>query len=288
MRDTVFILCRRKARGNSSYHLMSQLKERGINVYRVTADRTPRRAPERAYAVVNYGVSATPVWVDRLHESVDWYNTTETIRLSANKARMTDHMVGARIPQLEHTPSRLVAQEWIDQDDVVISRTKLTGCRGQGIVLSPPDPLPECRLYTKLFTGPKVREYRVYVVNRFPIDLTEKKRWSNARCEAAGIDKSDIYKKLVRTNGNGWVFARHNLRTREEDRYRLCVLTRACANAFDMGLGCVDLIASFDSDNRMLDARVIETNTSISLVGDRNTRQVVADVLARVLEPLGN
>ena len=283
MRDTVFILCRAKYRNTSSYHLMNELKARGINAYRVLATRVPRRAVERCFAVVNWGVSATPIWAGRLHPSVRWYNSTETVHLSANKRLMSQALARSAVPHLETTTSRSVAEQWMGEEHTVVTRTILTGCRGAGIVLSPPDPLPQARLYTKLYRGPRTREYRAYIVGGQVIDLTEKRRWSVERTDAAGIDRNDPYTKLIRCNGNGWVFARHNLDATPAQQAIIRQRARDAADSIDLGVGAVDLIAKYSSTangRELLGVVVVETNTSVSLVGDRNTRSIMASRLA--------
>jgi hypothetical protein len=243
------------------------------------------RNPELVDTVINYGVSATPVWVDRLPRHVRWINTLDTVHVSAHKLRSFRELYDLSVPILDWTVDYNEAAYWLAEGCTVVTRGRLQGARGQGIVLSPPDRLPtHAGLYTKLFTGDNVREYRVYVVGGHAIDVTEKRRWSRARLTEAGIDRNDPYTKLIRTNGNGWVFARNTMDATEEHLVTIRALAEQCASAIDLGLGAVDIIVQFTDSGKLLDARVVEPNTSVSLVGDRTTRQRIADALTFELD----
>lgn len=280
----VFILCRRKARGNSSWHLERELRELGVNAYRVTANVYPKYRPENVIAVINYGVSRVPIWAGRLPSGCRWFNEPATVSISANKLNTFVNLRLAQVATLDWTQDRMVATAWKENGDTIVSRTLLNGARGRGIVLSPPDPLPVAELYTKLFSGGNIREYRAYVVGGKVIDITQKRRWRRARLEAAGIDRDDPYTKLIRTNGNGWVFARNSNDAGERVLHQVRQLGEATASAIFLGLGAVDIVVKTGSSGELLDAAVVEPNTSVSLVGDRTTRTVVAKALAAELK----
>jgi hypothetical protein len=186
-----------------------------------------------------------------------------------------------------HTRLKLMAEEWLEDGKRVVSRTVINGCRGKGIVISPPDPLPDARLYTEMILAPEggsVREYRAYIVGRECIDLTEKRRWSRARREAAGIDHSDPYQGLIRTNGNGWVFCRNTMQATSLQQQIIKDGAENAAQEMNLDLGGVDLIATYREDGELNDIYVVETNTAVSLVGDRNTVRIMADALARDIQ----
>lgn len=279
----VFILCRRKARGNSSWHLEQQLNARDINAYRVTAGNDPRYSPERVRAVINYGVSRIPVWAGRLPQGCRWFNEPATVSISANKLDTFRNLRLAGIATLDWTQDRMVATAWKEGGDIVVSRTLLNGARGQGIVLSPPDPLPVADLYTKLFTGETIREYRAYIVGGKVVDITQKRRWRRERLAEAGIDRNDPYTSLIRTNGNGWVFARRSNDAGERVLHQIKQLAEDTASAIWLGIGAVDVVVKTGRSGELLDAAVVEPNTSVSLVGDRTTRSIMADALAEEL-----
>lgn len=284
MNPDVFILCRRKARGNSSYNLDQQLRERGISSYRVTAGYIPAYDPGRVKAIVNYGVSTYPGWANRTSIPV-WYNFPSTVAVSANKLKMQAVLAHAGIPCLTSTQDRAVAEQWLENRMGVVARTVVNGARGQGIVLSPPDPLPYAPLYTQLLTGDNAREYRVYVVAGKAIDVTEKRRYRTARLRELGIE-DNYYTRTVRTNSNGWAFARNTIQAKPEHLVEIRDLAEAAARVVHMGLGGVDIIVRYTDSMKLLDKYVVETNTSVSLVGDRTTRAVIADALAAELNAI--
>lgn len=274
----VFILARSKARGNSSHALELALRERGIDAYRCTARRVPARDIRQATVIIDYGVGTVPVWQGRVRPGTRWLNTPDTVRTSANKIRTQRALERAGVPCVESTTVREEAERWLEQGETVVSRTVLEGCRGAGIVLSPPDPLPEARLYTKLFSG-RVREYRAYIVGGRTIDVTQKRRWSRERTDAAGIDRDDPYTKLIRTNGNGWVFARNSIDASDEVLEAVRALGTQCAEAINLGVGAVDIVVRTNRLGQMLGIAVVEPNTSVSLVGDRTTRSIMANAI---------
>ena len=281
MRDTVFILCRAKYRNNSSWLLLQQLKANGVRCCRVLATRYPNVEPARCRAIINYGVGRTPIWLHMIGTDVPWYNTIDTVQASANKARMTELLRSAGCNHLESTGVPSTAMQWLREGRTVVSRTILGGCKGKGIVLSPPDPMPNARLYTKLFSGPRVREYRVYIVAGQAIDFTEKRRWSVARTNAAGIDRNNPYTKLIRCNRNGWVFARNNLDATAEHRDIIERAAEEAARAFSMGVGAIDMIVSYTEDRELIEVAVVETNTSVGLNGAATTCASIGAALAR-------
>lgn len=283
VKPTVVIMCRRKARGNSSWHLEQQLLERGVSTYRATPRRYPLADVSEAQLVVNYGCSTAPVWIDRMPEQVQWLNGTATVMLSANKLMTVQALNQLGVPTLEYTTDREEAQSWIDSNRLIVSRTTLNGSRGSGIVLSPPDPLPDAPLYTRLVRGGSVREYRAYVVDGECIDIAQKRRWRGERLEQAGIDRRDPYTRLIRTNGNGWVFARNSIDANERVLNEVKMLANKTAEGLLLGFGVVDIIVKTGDNEELLEARVVEPNTAPSLVGDRNTRALMGDAVANLI-----
>jgi hypothetical protein len=269
MTTDVFILTRTKAKANFSSILEDELTSRGINCYRVTSNHTPARRVENIKAIINYGNSTVPAWVDRIPRRAVWLNSPSQIVHSSHKIRMFQSLSAAGIPCVPTTTSQAEAQDWLDRGDDVFSRTVLTGHSGAGIVLSPPDPLPSCPLYTKRIGGENIREYRAWFVNGQCIDLAEKQRYSAERREAASIGDGE-YERKVRTNANGWVFARDNMRFTDQQ-----FITNNVLPAIPLVWGCVDLLINY-STNRYW---VIETNTAPGL-RDSRTKTSLADSLA--------
>lgn len=273
----VFILCRSKARRNSSAALERALLDRGVNVYRVTANHVPLRRVEDADIIINHGVSATPIWIDRVRPSCQWLNRPNTVYVSANKARTQRAFEEADIPCLEATDEYNRAIDWLCEGSRVITRTVLSGSQGRGIVLSPPDPLPVCgNLYTKVVEGEGVREYRVYIVDGKAVDQVEKRRFGRDRRENDGIEDNE-YTRTIRAHRYGWVFSRNNNSATPMKRASINSLAEQAADAIGLGWGGVDIIVTND------DMRVIEPNTSIGLSGDGATLSILSDALCVML-----
>lgn len=284
----LFILCHNKRLENdSSAALERALLARGIDTYRVTK-ATPNRKAEEVRFVLDHGVSTAPEWTRRLSRDVKWLNTPDTVRISANKLNTFRFLYSKGLPTVDWTTAREVAEAWLLAGERVVSRTVLDGCAGGGIVLSPPDPMPEAPLYTRLFTGPNVREYRVFVVGGVAVDLLQKKRWTRERREAAGINHHDPYQGLLRCgNSSGWVFARNDIIASVGAINGIKLLALDCAEACNLTYGAVDIIASHTNDGELIDMRIVEPNTAPSLIVDNYTVGIVASGVANYLRRLG-
>lgn len=280
---TVWILCAQKARGNSSHNLYKHLQRLGVNCYRVTAGTNPRYSPHRVQVILNWGVSRTPIWAERLPDTVRWFNRPATVTASSNKSMMQD-LLGEL--GLDHTDNKFEAEHWLEDGETVVSRTILNGSCGRGIVLSPPDPLPEAELYTKLFKAPpggSVREYRVYIVGCCAIDITEKRRWNRQRREEAGIDGRDPYTRLIRAHRNGWCFARITTQATDEQKEYIKLIAEDAAGNLQLGLGGVDMIVTYNSEGGIYGIRVVETNTQVGINGDDTTASIFAAAIKEEL-----
>jgi hypothetical protein len=278
----VWILCNQKARGNSSHNLYRHLQAIGVNCYRVTAGNRPRYSPSRVHTIINWGVSRQPIWYDDLRDNVKWLNRTATVVLSTNKLLMQEHLGTLG---LAWTWSKYQAEQEILEGRTIVSRGILNGSQGRGITLSPPDPLPEAELYTVLFEGNRVREYRVYIVDGKAIDITEKRRMNRERREELGIDGRDPYTRLVRAHRNGWVFARNTMQANEDSKRAICERAEQAAKRFELGIGAVDMIASFEEgDASVADViKVVETNTMVGIQGDGATAGRLANAIKEAL-----
>jgi hypothetical protein len=243
---------------------------------------TERVQCSRVKYVINHGATTAPPWATRYLDEVPWYNTPEIIMTSSNKLMMFNALHDCPVLPVDTTPARRVAEEWIEQGSRVMARTMIRSSQGNGIVISPDDPLPNASLYTKVFTGPRVREYRAYIVAGKCVDLVEKRRYTKERRERIGIE-SNIYTKLVRAHKNGWAFCRNTFDVNEEDKSTLMDAGTTVAKHFNLGWGAVDLIASLSDDKELLEVRAIETNSSIGLTNDQTTVDKLADAWAEVI-----
>ena len=132
------------------------------------------------------------------------------------------------------------------------------------------------QLYTKVFTGPIVREYRCYIVAGRCVDIAEKRRYTPERRQELDIEAT-VYTKLIRANHNGWAFCRHNWTASVDARERIKTAATTTAQYFGLGWGAVDMIASYTKpDKELIDIRVIETNSAISLLNDQATRSTLS------------
>jgi hypothetical protein len=186
---------------------------------------------------------------------------------------------------LEYTDNYYKAEQWIDAGRTVVARGILNGSQGRGITLSPPDPLPRAELYTTLFEGHRVREYRVYIVDGRAFDITEKRRMNRERRESLGIDGQDPYTRLIRAYRNGWVFARHNTQANEESKMEIKEYAEMAARQVGVGIGAVDLIASFNENDASIveNMRAVETNTQVGINGEPQQADRFAAALKEVL-----
>lgn len=301
MRPDVFILARSKKRRVYSAKLERELRARGMNVYRVTAGRVPKYRPERVKAVINYGVSAMPVWADRLPRDVVWFNHPRMVSISANKWNsilwMHDNHPHLN---LDWTGNYSEAREWLNNGEPVVVRHMLRSHSGRGVELVfPGDEAPwdmnKAHLFTKLYL-PKsrdehVREYRFYIVNGVCVDVAEKRRYGKDRREMMGIEDTPI-SKYVRTNANGWVFARNTMSIREDTLRHLKGQVEQLADDFGLGFGGIDCIARLgprddEGYRELIEWRVVEPNTAIGL-RDSNTLRAVCDELGFQINRLTN
>jgi hypothetical protein len=185
-----------------------------------------------------------------------------------------------------------VAEAWADdtEDSVVVCRTLNAACRGRGIVLAHNiNEVVEAPLYTRLFTGRSVREYRVYVVDGRAVDITEKQRRGADWCDEHGVDRDDEYTQVIRTHGNGWVFARHNFHTTPAEQERIKEVAVAAANSIDMGLGAVDMITRRSSTTgELVGIRAVETNTSVGIERGATSTRLLAEGIAESLREVAS
>ena len=265
---TTWILCAHKQQGNSSHELYKAMRRAGVNVYRVTAGTNPKYSPSRVNTIINWGVSRTPIWFDRLPDDVRWYNTSDTVLNSSHKIRMQEKLGYLGLDYTEH---KSTAARWVDEGETVVTRTRLSASQGRGIVLSPIDPLPDADLYTKLISKPEdgsIREYRVYIFGGKAFDLTEKRRMNRERREQMGIDGRDPYTRLIRAHRNGWVFARNTTQATEHQKEVIKRVAEEAAARMNLGCGGIDLITPYDSAGELMEIRVVETNSQVGINGE--------------------
>jgi glutathione synthase/RimK-type ligase-like ATP-grasp enzyme len=164
----------------------------------------------------------------------------------------------------------------------------LRASRGRGIVLAhSDDEVVDASLYTKLFTGHRVREYRVYIVNGQAVDIIEKRRRGRAWCREHGVDRDSEYTNLIRSFHNGWVFARNTIEATPTEQETICLAAESAANAISLGYGCVDMIVDrYASTGDLRLISVVETNTSPGIDRNATTTRKLAEGIANTIGAL--
>lgn len=142
------------------------------------------------------------------------------------------------------------AQEWLDEDIIVVARTKLRGHSGDGIVIcSRGEELVDAPLYVQYVK--KTQEYRVHVVCGEVIDQQRKARRQDAPDEEVNWQ--------VRNHQNGFIFMREGV------DLPAIALDQAlhAVHALGLDFGAVDLIYNQREDKYY----VLEINTAPGLTG---------------------
>ena len=258
--------------------------EQGVEAYRVTPSRIPYRSRSWSDNYINYGCSQQPVWWDDIPRLRKIINPFGTVRLSSRKSLMQQTFREEGVPCLDFTRNHDTAAQWAE-DGVVVCRTLERASQGRGIVLAhSPEELVPCSLYTKLFTGHRVREYRVYIVAGKAVDITEKRRRRSEWFEERGLDRDDEYLKYIRSYKNGWVFARNTMEANEDERQLIMGVAENAAWSINLGLGAVDMIVNrYPDSGELMDIRAVETNTSLGIEPQCTSTHKLAEALVEEL-----
>jgi len=234
-----------------SAFIVRQLNARGIHAWRVTPGHNPKYRPEDFKLVINYGTSHTPIWWDRLSPDCVVLNTPEQVGVSANKVKMF-RAISELVPEncLEYFFDKDEAEEAIREGKTVIARTLLSSHSGRGIVMSPPDPLPDANLYTVLKRGPRLREYRVFMANGQFKDVVCKKRKGREKLLEMGVSPGEAdtwwnnrMRQVVRCWDNGWAFCHNNLPMSDQRVFDEIALKTSRLLTW----GCVDVLIDSSS-----------------------------------------
>lgn len=233
-----------------------------LNVLRVKPD-SPTYRHKEGTVLINWG-NTRPLTFQ--HNEQDVYNKPSAVANAANKQKAFETL-SRRVPTVDFTTDKEVAQAWVDNLNTVFARTILNGHSGQGIVVyAPGSVVGDAPLYTKY--KKKRNEYRVHVVNGAVIDVQEKKRALDG--EFSG-DQA-----LIRSHGNGWKFCRDNLQIAStEDLNSFAVWA---VEAMKLDFGAVDIVYNA-SENRYY---VLEVNTAPGL--DGTTIEKYAEAFSKLIE----
>lgn len=178
-----------------------------LNCLRVYPDRN--FVPHPSHLIINWGCSTSPVWYRR---GVKMLNKPAAVRVAANKLSTLTELRHAGIAVPDFTIEKHIAQNWVDNGEVVLERHTLTGNSGKGISMVRRDydsahmeipirtRLKPAPLYTKYIE--KTREFRVHVLNGEVIDYIEKKKRRT---------RPDNFSPYVSSVHCGWIFARRGV-----------------------------------------------------------------------------
>jgi hypothetical protein len=167
---------------------------------------------------------------------------------------------------LEYGLNRMDAQAYLDRGETVVARTLISSHSGRGIVLSPPNPLPDARLYTVLKRRRGLREYRVFLNEGKLMDVVQKKRKSPAKLlelrdcrtpEQARTWWDDRERQVIRCWDNGWAFCHNNLDCTDDAVFEEVAETAARILTW----GCVDVLI----DSRTKEFYMVEVNSAPGL-----------------------
>lgn len=286
--STVFLLAKGRAKSYWSSVMARLLTRAGVDVWLVTPNVNPRYSPENCKLLINWGVSVKPIWWHRLPDDCKILNHPAVVGVSVNKVKMMQAF-------MENSPEHCLrfyttsdaAQCGIDErNEVIVARTLTQSHSGRGIVLSPPDPLPEARLYTVLKREQGLREYRVFFIDGEKLAVVQKKRKGRTKLlEMATPTEVETwwqsrYRQVVRSWRNGWAFVTRSLDVPASDP----VFDEIASEASRIiEWGCVDVLVHTETKRWYF----VETNTAPGLKSEA-TRHMLRDKFADISRNISN
>lgn len=166
------------------------------------------------------------------------FNRASLVAAAASKLMSFRVLENAKLPTLEFTTDRNMAESWRDVASV-FAHTDPHAHSAQGLTLikkGTGDALPDAKVYTKYF--PKTVESRTHIIRTdkgFDHMYMEKRRVLENRYAEFGLKESPS--TFVRTWGNGWIFAREV----QEDGGAVELALKAAA-AFKLDYCAVDIM----------------------------------------------
>jgi hypothetical protein len=202
--------------------------------------RSNGKPPKPNDLIINWG-STKLVFNDRL------LNHPLAVERASNKLKAFIDMEAGGVQTVEWTQFKGLAQDWADENHVVVCRTVLTGHSGHGIsIVDKKQLVPDAPLYTKYVF--KDKEFRVHVVNNQVIDTQRKIKDPNR----------EVLDWKVRSHENGFMYVRGNILP-DIIRDELAIQTVTVLN---LDFGAVDIIQ--DKHGKYY---VLEVNTAPGLEG---------------------
>jgi hypothetical protein len=248
-----------KAGATSARELQEELKCRYIG----HAENENVREIPLGTLVVNYGFGYMPEWANG--QKVRYLNDPRKVSNKISKVAQIKKFVRADVPTLELTTIPDRARDWLNQGFRVLARVD-DGKDGEGIrVLTPAknrdgNVVPYADFYTKEFK--KVSEFRVHVFNGKVIDLVQRKQGKNWK------EPDSLEKEVVRSWGNGWIFAHYNKDDAPYELMRKSAIEAVAAVELDFG--AVDILV--DARNNIA---VCEVNSAPGLIKDETINAYV-------------
>lgn len=192
--------------------------------------------------VINWGSSTLAFKHSKL------LNKPYNVGLAANKLKAFVQMaVMGVVDCVDWTDDKPVAQAWLNAGSTIVTRTKLTGHSGDGIIIvEPGEEIPAALLYTRYVN--KDKEFRVHVVLGTAVDTQRKIRDPNR----------NVVTWKVRSHENGFIYVRENIAA-DPSRDALAVATVA---ALGLDFGAVDIIQDKKGNYYLL-----EVNTAPGITG---------------------
>lgn len=197
--------------------------------------------------IINWGCTDTVGYTAQFVGATVW-NSSAAVKEAANKLSAFDRLYSYEVPTVPYNISKAIAETWLIDSDVVV-RHKLRGHSGDGIeiVKQGSGELPNAPLYTKYC--PKKYEYRVHVMFNQVIDVIRKIR---------DPDREPLSWQ-IRSHDNGFIFARANLKHREQ----IEPIAIQAVQTLGLDFGAVDIII----DEKSHEPLVLEINTAPGLEG---------------------
>jgi hypothetical protein len=195
--------------------------------------------------VINWGSSDCPYTQARV------LNDPSALQRATNKLTFFQHFGTTHPLLVPWTTDQNVVREWLQEGDIVVARTKLTGHSGEGIVLieGAEEDIPNASLYTKYM--PKKHEYRIHISTNGIFDIQRKARKTDV------ADENVNWK--IRNLDGGFIYAREGFTL--PDVVRIAAVE--IFNGTGLDFGAIDIIYNEKHDR----AYVLEVNTAPGLTG---------------------
>lgn len=228
-----------------------------LNIKRIR--RKGSKFKPQGKVVVNWGSSDCPYTEARV------LNDPSALQRATNKLSFFQHFGHENDYIVPWTTDQDVVRDWLQEGDIVVARTKLTGHSGDGIVLieGAEEDIPNAPLYTKYM--PKKHEFRIHVSTNGIFDIQRKARKND-------VEDANVNWKIRNLDG-GFIYAREGFTLPDAVREAAIEIF----NGTGLDFGAIDIIYQ-EKQNR---AFVLEVNTAPGLSG--TTLEKYTDMLRELI-----